>query len=186
MTAVAMMRRMRTSGAPPFVVVEGSDVAFRHAVAEVRAAGWTIVEGWTQALPRASRPVRAGRVEGIPDAEAALLAALDGVGLVIAADADREVTDRLVDDLRRLGQVEHRVGEPMPGPAVPPEARALLGLLAEGHSLGEAAEILGLARRTADRRLADARRALGVERTTAAIARARHLGWLGGGSAQGS
>jgi hypothetical protein len=38
--------------------------------------------------------------------------------------------------------------------------------------------MLGLARRTADRRLAEARRTLGVSRTTEAIARARRLGWL--------
>jgi DNA-binding CsgD family transcriptional regulator len=173
------MRAMRPAQAPPIVVVEGSDEAFRHAVAEVRKRGCAIVEGWTAPLPRAPRPVRAGRVDGVPDAEAALLAALDGAGLVIAVHADREVTDRLVDDLRRLGPVEHRVGEPEAGPLVPADARALLGLLAEGYSLGEAAEVLGIARRTADRRLAIARSALGVDRTTAAIARARRLGWLG-------
>ena len=100
---------------------------------------------------------------------------------MIAARADRDVIDRLADDLRRLGPVDHRVGEPDAGPAVPPESRAILGLLAEGHSLGEAAGILGLSRRTADRRLADARTALGVDRTTAAIARARRLGLLGEG-----
>ena len=61
-----------------------------------------------------------------------------------------------------------------------PDARAILGLLAEGQSLGEAADILGLSRRTADRRLAEGRRALGVERTTEAIARAQRLGWLEG------
>jgi DNA-binding NarL/FixJ family response regulator len=65
-----------------------------------------------------------------------------------------------------------------------PEARAILGLLAEGHSLGEAAHLLGLARRTADRRLLAARRALGVDRTTEAIARARRLGWFGRGGGQ--
>jgi DNA-binding NarL/FixJ family response regulator len=171
---------MAVPAAQRLVVVEGSDEAFRHAVAEARADGCTVVAGWTQTVARAPRPVCVGRVDGVADAEAALLAALDGVGLIIAAHSDREVIDRLIDDLRRLGPVDHRVGEPVPGPAVPPEARALLGLLAEGHSLGEAAEVLGLARRTADRRLALTRRALGVERTTAAIARARRLGWLEG------
>lgn len=172
------MPRMRAADAPPIVVVEGSDEAFAHAVAEVAARGWTIVDGWGLAARPAGRPVRAGRVEGPDEAAAALLAALDGAGVVIAARAERAVIDRLVDDLRRLGAVDHRVDEPLAGPAVPPEARALLGLLAEGHSLGEAASLLGLSRRTADRRLAEARTALGVDRTTAAIARAGRLGWL--------
>jgi len=59
------------------------------------------------------------------------------------------------------------------------DARAIIGLLAEGHSLGQAARLLGLSRRTADRRLAAARSALGAERTTEAVARAQRMGWLG-------
>jgi DNA-binding NarL/FixJ family response regulator len=74
--------------------------------------------------------------------------------------------------------VDHRIGAPEPPPVISSEARAILGLLAEGHSLGEAAATLGMARRTADRRLAEGRRALGTDRTTEAIARARRLGWL--------
>ena len=75
--------------------------------------------------------------------------------------------------------MDHRIGAPDEAPHVSNEARAILGLLAEGHSLGEAADILGLSRRTADRRLAEGRQALGTDRTTEAIARARHQGWLG-------
>ncbi len=63
--------------------------------------------------------------------------------------------------------------------AMPPDARALLSLLAEGVTLGEAAERLGMARRTADRRLAQARSAIGAERTTEAIALARRAGIVG-------
>jgi DNA-binding CsgD family transcriptional regulator len=163
----------------PLVVVEGSAGALERAVGELRAAGWTTVAGWTATLPRGGRCVRVGEVAGRADAESALLAALEGVGVVVAARAERGLIDRLVDDLRRLGPVDHRTGEPDAGPALAQDAKAILGLLAEGHSLGEAAAILGLARRTADRRLAEARRALGVERTTEAIARARRLGWLG-------
>jgi DNA-binding NarL/FixJ family response regulator len=126
-------------------------------------------------------PVCAGVVDG-PDAAArALLAAISGAGLILETTADRATVDRLVDDLRRLGPVDHRVGEPAAGPNLDPEARAILGLLAEGHSLGEAANLLGLARRTADRRLAAARATFGVERTTEAIAQARRLGWFGPG-----
>lgn len=169
-----------SSPAVPIIVVEGSSEAFRHALAELRAGGWDIRERW-QGGPASSRLVRAGAVTTAADAEAALLGAIEGAGLVIAVTGERAFIDRLIDDLRRLGRVDHRVGEPETGPSLPADARAILGLLAEGHSLGEAAHILGLARRTADRRLAIARRALGVERTTEAIARARRLGWLGPG-----
>ena len=118
------------------------------------------------------------------DAADAVLAALAGAGLIVTTSADRPTVDRLIDDLRHLGRVDHRIvsDSPVAGVAsLQPEARAILGLLADGLSLGEAADALGLARRTADRRLAEARRALGVERTTEAIARARRLGWLSRG-----
>lgn len=163
---------------PPLVVVEGPDVAHEYAVQELTAGGWTIVAGFAPPT-RAGRSVRSGQIAERPDAEAALLIALGGEGLVVHARAPRDVIDRLVDDLRRLGPVDHRIGEPDAAPAIPQEARAILGLLAEGHSLGEAASILGLSRRTADRRLSEGRQALGVERTTEAIARAKRLGWLG-------
>lgn len=163
----------------PVVVVEASQVAVDRAVAEVRAAGWAVVDGWVAPMPLGGRAVRLGRVSSTADAEAALLTVLTGVGVIVVARADRVLVDRLVDDLRRLGPVDHRLTEPHDEVGPPAEARAILGLLAEGHSLGEAAAILGLARRTADRRLAEARRALGVERTTEAIARARRRGWLG-------
>jgi DNA-binding CsgD family transcriptional regulator len=166
---------------PPLVVVEGPRESLDHAVREAQAAGWTVVDGFAAGRSGATASalvVRAGPVATAEDASAALLAALDGAGLIVDARAPREVIDRLVDDLRRLGRVDHRVGAPARTVVLAPEARAILGLLAEGHSLGEAAHVLGIPRRTADRRLAEARRALGVERTTEAIARAQRLGWL--------
>lgn len=157
------------------------------AIEEVTADGWTVTPGFGGGR-RAGRSVRSGAVGDRASAETALITALGGEGLIVHATAERDIIDQLVDDLRRLGRVEHRIGAPEAPPAVSPEARAILGLLAEGHSLGEAAAILGIARRTADRRLAEGRRALGTDRTTEAIARARRLGWLrrdgtsGGGS----
>lgn len=160
----------------PFVIVEGPEVAWRQAVREAALAG-AVVEAGFDSLQRPGR-VRVGRVSSATDARAALLAALTGQGIVAHATADRAVIDRLVDDLRRLGPVEHRLGPASDTPAADHQVRELLGLLAEGQSLGEAAAILGLSRRTADRRLAAARRALGTDRTTEAIARAARLGWL--------
>lgn len=166
----------------PYTVVEAGpagDAAAATATDRLVREGWYLADGFDVRPPH-PRAVLRGTVSTPRDAAAALLAALDGFGLVVRAAAEPEVVDRLVDDLRRLGPVEHGPATPHaePGPALHAEGRAILGLLAEGSSLGEAAHLLGLSRRTADRRLADARRALGVARTTEAIARAARLGWL--------
>ena len=65
-----------------------------------------------------------------------------------------------------------------PLPALCADGRAILGLLAEGATLGAAAATLHLSRRTADRRLAEARAALRVERTVEAVARFVHPGLI--------
>jgi DNA-binding CsgD family transcriptional regulator len=179
-------------GPPPLIVVEGDPGSVARLQARLRSSGLELVAGFGEPARRTgivARPgavVRFGVVADPSDAAEALLAAIDGSGLLVDATAEREVVDRLVDDLRRVGPVDHRVGAGGPDdpePGLSPEARAILGLLAEGHSLGEAAAILGLSRRTADRRLDAARRALGVTRTTEAIARASRLGLLGGDDA---
>lgn len=163
---------------PPIVVVEGPDDAVTAAIADVRSAGWSIAEGFSGVQDRRARLVRTGTVASADDAAAALLAVLRGSGVVVAARVPREVLDRLLDDLRHVGSVDHRLGGPPPARPVPDEALAILARLAEGWSLGEAAADLGLSRRTADRRLAEARRALGVERTAEAVSKAKRLGWL--------
>lgn len=159
------------------MVVEGSDSAWNLAASRLVADGWRAEPGFGPPH-RGGRVVRVGTVASATDAREALLAALAGEGIVAHASADRGVIDRLVDDLRRLGPVDHQLGKSPERPVVDREARELLGLIAEGNSLGEAAAILGLSRRTADRRLAAARRHLGTNRTTEAIARAARLGWL--------
>lgn len=169
--------RPRPSGTrPPIIIVEGLPEAFRRAVEELRSEGWAVRDGFDSgdATPR---EVRAGGVGDAESAGRAVLAVLAGAGAVVHATAAGDVIDRLLDDLRHLGQVDHRTGTG--SSAVSLEARAILGRLALGDTLGEAAHALHLSRRTADRRLAEARRALGVERTIEAIARARRLGWIG-------
>jgi DNA-binding CsgD family transcriptional regulator len=167
------------------IVIEGPPGAIDRAAAELRASGFEVAAGLRPPLGHdragAARPVVcAGTVADASSAADALLAALAGVGVLVEATADRATVDRLVDDLRHVGRVDHRIVTVATAePPIPPEARAILGLLAEGHSLGEAAALLGLSRRTADRRVSDARAALGVARTTEAIARARTLGLLG-------
>ncbi|MCL2543426.1 MAG: helix-turn-helix domain-containing protein [Nocardioidaceae bacterium] len=117
------------------------------------------------------------QVHDAADAARAVLAAMDGGPVVVAASAPREVIDMLCDDLHRLGEVEHLIGpiEP-PGAGLAVVERALLAALLAGCSLGEAARALHLSRRTADRRLAAARAALGVTSTAGALRRAAEIG----------
>lgn len=168
--------RSRPSGARlPIVIVEGPTEAFRRAVDELRSEGWAIRDGFDPD-PGAPAPVCAGTVDDAASAGRAVLTVLAGAGIVAHATAAGDVVDRLLDDLRHIGQVDLRTGTG--STAVGHEARAILGRLAAGDTLGEAAHALHLSRRTADRRLAAARHALGVERTVEAIARARRLGWI--------
>ena len=165
--------------APPFVVIESANPAAdehaRRALEAARGAGSRLVPGW---LPPRGRVTCHGVVASERDAVLALRAAVAGAHLVVVARTPRETTDRLVDDLRRIGPVEHVTADIASPPAMDAVQRRLLSLLAAGSTLGEAAAQLGLARRTADRRLDAARRALGAERTADALARARQLGWL--------
>jgi DNA-binding CsgD family transcriptional regulator len=154
----------------PLIVVEGPARAFADALAEVRGAGWKVVTGWTAAGAAANVLVCSGIVASAEDAAAALLAAVGGAGLVVWAQAGRDVVDRLCDDLRRLGSLDHRLGDAGSRPALTGDEQAIVNLLLDGHSLGEAARRLNLARRTADRRLASVREKLGVETTAAALA----------------
>jgi DNA-binding NarL/FixJ family response regulator len=147
------------------VVVEGGDDLLVAVVRSLPAAA-------------ADRPVL--RVVDEAGASSALLSALDGARLLVHATAERAVVDRLCDDLRRLARVDlvdtsSRVPGPRPsagGPPPLPESGAeLLAALAEGRTLGQAAVALGLSRRTADRRLAATRDALGARSTAEAVAR---------------
>jgi DNA-binding CsgD family transcriptional regulator len=164
------------------VVVEAGDEVVAAARAALERQGWQVLATeWTgrppTATPRPGRPpvVRLGVVATPADAAHAVLAALAGDGLLIAARAERDVIDRLCDDLRRLGPVDHRLGgEDTSPPALSDEQRELLRLLLAGHTLGQAAGLLHISRRTADRRLAGVRRSYGVTSTAEALLTARH------------
>jgi DNA-binding CsgD family transcriptional regulator len=148
-----------------FVVVEASERALLSAVREVERDGAQVVGGWRND----PAVVCTGVVRDAADAAEALLAAVAGAGLIVHAQAERDVVDRLVDDLRRFGPVDHRTGEPDPGPGLTADEGRLLDRLAEGKTLGEAAAELHLSRRTADRRLASVREKLGVATTAEAL-----------------
>jgi DNA-binding CsgD family transcriptional regulator len=149
----------------PLLIVEASERALAHAVREVERAGAHVVHAWRQE----GSVVCTGVVRNSADAAEALLAAVAGAGLVVQAQAERDVIDRLVDDLRRLGPVDHRTAEPEAATALTPDERRLLDALAAGKTLGEAAVLLHLSRRTADRRLASARTKLDAGTTAEAI-----------------
>lgn len=158
---------------PPLVVVEGAaDLAHRRRTFERR--GWTVIDGWRTPVPR-GRVVRCGSVADEEAAAAVLLAALDGHGVLVhagGADVDRELVDRLCDDLRRIGPVEHHIGGDgtADGPVLDDDQERLIELLVDGMRLGDAAAALHMSRRTADRRLAAARLAYGVATTSALLA----------------
>jgi DNA-binding NarL/FixJ family response regulator len=154
----------------PLIVVEGSDSVVADAVGEVIGHGWTVVPGWWTP-DKGERVVCTGVVASAEDAAGALLAAVGGAGLVVAGRADRDVLDRLCDDLRRLGRLDHRTATTPRQPRLTTGERALAELLLEGLTLGEAARRLSLSRRTADRRIASVREKLGVDTTTEALVR---------------
>ncbi|MEO7572219.1 MAG: LuxR family transcriptional regulator [Acidimicrobiales bacterium] len=137
------------------------------------ADGWRCVEGFD--LPPQPwdltdrRWVRTGSVDDDDTVAAAVLIAARGVGLVIGCPDDGRRA-RLLDDLRRIGTVELVALGPDPLAVLDDDQRALLAALATGASVGTAADALHLSTRTAERRLAAARRSLGVRTTAEAVA----------------
>jgi DNA-binding NarL/FixJ family response regulator len=155
-----------------FVLTEVGAMA--DAVAAMEEAGASIVRGWQ--LPdepwdlTQRRIACAGRITTRADLEDALLAATRGAALVVEGSVPAELFAPLVEDLRRLGVVEHRCSDGLDA-----EQRRILTLLGEGLSVREAADHLFISRRTADRRLAAARAELGVgTNNEAVVAVARH------------
>ena len=156
-----------------FVVLENTEASAARALAA--GFGGPLVDGWDGPAPPGA--VRVGVVADAAGAARAVLAAVRGCDLVVQAAGERSVIDQLCDDLRRLGALEHLVGGEAPGtPVLSAEERGLLARLVAGASLGQAARALHISRRTADRRLASARRALGARTTSEAVVLARRHG----------
>jgi methylmalonyl-CoA mutase cobalamin-binding subunit len=113
------------------------------AVEDARDAGCQVVRGWV--APLGCEPVVCtGSIRTTDDARRALLAAIAGAGLAVRADGDRRTIDQLVDDLRRLGDVEHVTdfaGRPAP---LLRSQRAILALVREGLTIREAADLAGI------------------------------------------
>lgn len=162
---------MVRSGRPPIVVLDAATWDELAVPADsLRARGWLVVDR-LDALPlRVDRLVCRALIVDEPAAASAVLAASWGAGLLVGiGNAEPSMRERLLDDLGRIGPLVR--GLPLAAPAVHPEAATLLDLLAAGHTLGEAAREAYLSRRTADRRLAEAKRQFGVSSLPEAIAR---------------
>jgi DNA-binding NarL/FixJ family response regulator len=142
-------------------------------------AGWTTREGF--ALPEtgwdvtAAKLVLFGRVPDLDTAELALLAAARGAGVVAVTDPGGETGRALLADLARIGAVHtdpeagFDTAAEAGGPQLVPEQRALLERLANGETIAAAAAAEFLSLRTANRRIAEARDALGVRTTREAV-----------------
>jgi len=163
---------------PRYVVGSATDATV--ALRRLARAGWHTREGfaltenaWDIAEQRL---VLYGRVSDLDTAELAVHAAARGAALVAIADPGTEVGRALLADLGRLGPVirdpeaEFGGGEEPDGDSpLLPEQRALLERLANGETIAAAAAAEFLSLRTANRRIAQAREALGVRTTREAV-----------------
>jgi hypothetical protein len=164
---------------PRYVVGSATDATV--ALRRLARAGWHTREGF--ALTETAwdvadqRLVLYGRVADGDTAELAVHAAARGAGVVAITDAGTDVGRALLADLGRLGPVvrdpEGEVGaREESGDAdspLLPEQRALLERLANGETIAAAAAAEFLSLRTANRRIAQAREALGVRTTREAV-----------------
>jgi DNA-binding CsgD family transcriptional regulator len=154
---------------PPRRVL-GTAAELAAAIEQLRRDGWQVHRGF--ALPdepwelAGSRLVLAGELTGEADVHAALLGAVRGAGLAVRLDPAQPWAAAFLADLARLDDPA-----PVPAPADPltAEQRQILDLLADGASITQAARRLFLSLRTANRRVAAARAALGVATTREAV-----------------
>jgi DNA-binding CsgD family transcriptional regulator len=157
---------------PPYRVLPAA-ADLDRAATDLTRRGWRVLRGFAPAATpwdlAPARVVAIGPLVARPDAEAALLCAVRGAGLVVTLDHQLSWAAGFLADMGRLAQP---AAEPAPPPeptALTSEQRDLLELLAAGHSIAEAARLRYLSLRTANRRVAQARVALGVPTTREAV-----------------
>lgn len=163
----------RQPDAPRHVVATGgdADVVLRRLTRD----GWTGRDGFALPDPgwdvSEARLVLHGRVVDQDTLQLAVLAAARGAAIVAIVDTGSPIGRALVDDLSRLGPVQHGPGVPAADPIADliPEQRALLDRLANGDTIAAAAAAEFLSLRTANRRIAEARALFGVRTTREAV-----------------
>ena len=116
----------------------------------------------------------AGVVDGEAAAVAAVVAAVRQAGLVVSVQWPADEAAIFLEDLARIGPVLTSPATTAPqAPALSPEQRQLIDLLAAGASVADAARQLYLSVRTTERRIGEIRRVLGVRTTAEAIVAVR-------------
>lgn len=160
------------------LVVTGDAGRAASVAQELRAVDWQILHGWRPPLVLGwslahERIACLGEIRERADAADAVVMAARGAGVIALVRCDSSTLALLVDDLRQLDEPELDTslagGEPLPH--LDADQLGILRMIAAGATVTEAAEALHLSRRTAARRLADARRQLGVSTTVEAVAR---------------
>ncbi len=150
---------------PPAVLVDSSPRV------EIHLPGWkryALAELPEQPFSLATSQIAvAVDVADQATAAAVLLAAARGVGVVLSVSLDGASAERFLDELSRVADV--REGTETPGASLSVDHTELLDALASGLTVADAARKLGLSRRTAVRRLAEARARLGAASTTEAV-----------------
>ena len=169
--------------APLYVLRSATDLA--TVVRALASAGWTVRSGLR--IPNepwdltTSRTAVTGTVTDEGAVADAVLAAARGAAVAAMVDPDTVAGRALLADLARIGTVlrapldgvrsELAANENPDGDGLPltDEQRALLDRLAAGESIAAAAAAEFLSLRTANRRIAAARDALGVRTTREAV-----------------
>jgi hypothetical protein len=161
---------------PSALVVSGDPVP----AAAAAFPGWTVLSGELPEEPfdlAGEGVVWATTLCRAEDRQKILLAAIRGAAVVVALTIDASDGRQFLDDLRRAADVR-TVLDSRPPAALGKDHTALLAAMADGCSLDQAAARLCVSRRTAARRLAEARSSLHTPTTVEAIHLARELGLL--------
>lgn len=163
-----------------FTVAASMD-GLRSRLVAARNAGQRVVAGFE--LPTSpwdvheARIVCVGEIADESTAETALLAAVRGAELVVHLSPELTIADRFLDDLSRLGPLTFDAESHAP---LTHEERRLLTSIANGESMEAAARAAHVSRRTIERRIAGARKKLGVSTTVEAVLAASRRGLLDG------
>lgn len=172
----------------PPVIILPTKAEVAAAARRLRDGGHRVQDGL--ALPaepfdlREERLLCATTIESGDDAALALLAAIRGVGVVVAfaegvAPAEVEAVRR---DLAKIGPIRDDTVAARSEPVsditarLTSDQRQLLSALADGSTIPAAARVLFISVRTAERRVGEARKLLGVRTTAEAISLVRMAG----------
>jgi hypothetical protein len=156
----------------PTVVIAAEDAS--AAARAIRRDAIALVDLPTEPFPLASRGLLAySAVRSADDCEAVLVALTRGVDLVVTLEIAGSRGSAFVDDLARIADVSTRDSNPLR--RLSADQVALLEALAAGRTLTDVARASGMSRRTATRRLADARAVLGAATTIEALRRFEQL-----------